>query len=118
MQVHIREWVVPFQVGVLEHEKGHPQPLIWTIQLAVRDPGKAEESLENTYDYSKVVRVVESLQQHPHTLLLETLAERLADSLLRDPEVFERRVRIEKKAILPAAKGIGIERVFLANLKT
>ena len=103
-------------LGVHPHEKAAPQRVVIGVELAVRDEaapsGVGEDDLRRTVDYSVVVRAARAIAAEGHTLLVETLAERLALAALADPRVVRARVSVEKPdAFLEAASvGVSVER--------
>ena len=104
-------------LGVHPHEKAAPQRVVIGVELAVRDEaapsGVGEDDLRRTVDYSAVVRAARTIVAEGHTLLVETLAERLAVAALADPRVVRARVTVEKPdAFAEAASvGVSVERV-------
>jgi 7,8-dihydroneopterin aldolase/epimerase/oxygenase len=104
-------------LGVHPHEKAAPQRVVVGVELAVRDEaapaGVGEDDLRRTVDYATVVRAARAIVAEGHTLLVETLAERLALAVLADPRVARARVTVEKPDAFTdaAAVGVMVERV-------
>jgi dihydroneopterin aldolase len=59
-------------------------------------------------DYSAVVRAAQAAVAEGHTLLVETLAERIAVMALEDPRVVRARVTVEKPDAFPDAASVGV----------
>ena len=99
-------------LGVHPHEKAAPQRVVVGVELAVRDEaapsGVGEDDLRRTVDYSALVRAARSIVAEGHTLLVETLAERLAVAALADPRVVKARVSVEKPDAFAEAAGVGV----------
>ena len=99
-------------LGVHPHEKAAPQRVVVGVELAVRDEaapsGVGEDDLRRTVDYSAVVRAARSIVAEGHTLLVETLAERLALAALADPRVVRVRVSVEKPDAFEDAASVGV----------
>jgi dihydroneopterin aldolase len=74
--------------GVFEHERREGQTFVVDLLLAVDTrPAAASDDLKDTVDYGSVVdRVVSETSRDPVDLI-ETLAQRLADAVLREPAV-------------------------------
>ena len=99
-------------LGVHPHEKAAPQRVVVGVELAVRDEaapsGVGEDDLRRTVDYSAVVRAAGAIVAEGHTLLVETLAERLALAALADPRVVRARVTVEKPDAFAEAVSVGV----------
>lgn len=115
--VFVRGLEVRALLGVYPHEKAAPQRVVVGVELAVRDeaaPSRVgEDDLRRTVDYGAVVRAVKAIAAEGHTLLVETLAEKIAEAALVDPRVLRARVSVEKPDAFPdvAAVGVLVERV-------
>jgi len=90
--------------GVLAHEHVSRQPFEVDVVMEadLRDAG-ASDALADTVDYDAVFRAVEAIVTGPHVDLIETLAERIAASVLSaHARVTAVSVRVRKpKAPLP-----------------
>ena len=99
-------------LGVHPHEKAAPQRVVVGVELAVRDEaapsGVGEDDLQRTVDYSALVRAARTIVAEGHTLLVETLAERLAVAALADPRVVRARVSVEKPDAFVEAASVGV----------
>ncbi len=99
-------------LGVHPHEKAAPQRVVVGVELAVRDEaapsGVGEDDLRRTVDYAAVVRAARTIVAEGHTLLVETLAERLALAALDDPRVVRARVTVEKPDAFAEAASVGV----------
>ncbi len=99
-------------LGVHPHEKAVPQRVVVGVELAVRDEaapsGVGEDDLRRTVDYSALVRAARTIVAEGHTLLVETLAERLAVAALADPRVVRARVSVEKPDAFVEAASVGV----------
>ncbi|HUS96599.1 MAG TPA: dihydroneopterin aldolase [Hyphomicrobiaceae bacterium] len=97
-------------VGIYEHERRARQPLVVSLGLTVFDDYDGHsDKIENVYDYDLAIEAIRSSVENGHINLLETLAERIAEACLSDPRVLSADVRIEKPAVLPACRSVGIE---------
>ena len=97
-------------VGVYEHERHVRQPLVVSLALSILDDydGRSDK-LGDVYDYDLAIGAIRNAVENGHINLLETLAERIASACLADARVVNVDVRVEKPAILPACRSIGIE---------
>lgn len=114
--VFVRGLVVEARLGVHPHEKAAPQRVILGIELAVEDDaapdGVGRDDLRRVVDYERTVEAARAAAAAGHTLLVETLAERIAESVLADSRVQRVRVTVEKPDAFAdvATVGVMIER--------
>ncbi len=71
--------------GVLPEEHDHPQPfeVDVVLELDLVEAGRTDD-LSATVDYGAVFEAARSIVEGPHVDLIETLAERIAASVLAD----------------------------------
>ncbi|WP_149538976.1 dihydroneopterin aldolase [Siccirubricoccus phaeus] len=114
--VFLRGLEMQARLGVHPHEKAAPQRVVVHVELAVEDESApdriGEDDLRRVVDYGRVVRAARATAAEGHTLLVETLAERIALAALQDPRVRRARVTVEKPDAYAdvAAVGVTIER--------
>jgi dihydroneopterin aldolase len=110
--VFVRGLELRASLGVHPHEKAAPQRVVVGVELAVRDEaapsGVGEDDLRRTVDYSAVVRAARTIVAEGHTLLVETLAERIAAAALADLRVVRARVTVEKPDAFAEAASVGV----------
>ncbi|MCL4767366.1 MAG: dihydroneopterin aldolase [Hyphomicrobiaceae bacterium] len=109
-RVFVRGLELIGSVGVYEHEHRYEQRIVVSLALEVQDgyDGTSDE-LSAVYDYDLAIRAVKVAIGSGHFNLIETLAERIAQSCLADRRVLKARVRLEKPDVLPSCAGVGIE---------
>ena len=96
-------------VGIFEVEKRYEQRIVVSVDLDVADDyDGVSDRLEAVVDYGRVVAAVRALVESAHFHLIETLAERIAESCLADARVHVARITIEKPDILPGCRSVGI----------
>lgn len=115
--VFLRDMILPARVGIYPHEHATAQRVRINVDLAVREappppPGHAmtvREELARVVDYEKLANQVRAIVGVEHVRLVETLAERIADSCLRDQRVRLARIRVEKLDVFADAAAAGVE---------
>lgn len=116
--VFLRDMVLHASIGVHAFEHAARQRIRINIDLAVDDDGarplsrpapQHRDELARVVDYEAVANAVRAIVGSGHVKLVETLAERLAESCLADPRVRIVRIRVEKLDILPDAASVGVE---------
>ena len=110
--VFVRGLALQARLGVYPHEKAAPQRVIIGVELAVEDEAApasvGADDLRRVVDYERVVRAARAAASDGHTLLVETLAERIAAAALADPRVLRARVSVEKPDAFPDAATVGV----------
>lgn len=115
--VFVRGLALQARLGVHPHEKAAPQRVVIGVELAVEDEAApasvGPDDMRRVVDYERVVKAARAAAASGHTLLVETLAERIAAAALADPRVLRARVMVEKPDAFPdaASVGVAIERV-------
>jgi dihydroneopterin aldolase len=69
----------------------------------------ANDDLAQALDYAKVSEAVQAFAQDARFELVETFAERLAATLMKDFTIAWLRLRVTKPGAVPAARGVGVE---------
>ncbi len=113
--VFLRDMVLAASIGVHAFEHQAPQRIRVNIDLAIDDDRlevsslAGRDDLSRVVDYEKVADGVRAIVGSRHVRLVETLAERLAESCLLDTRVRLVRVRVEKLDIFADTASVGVE---------
>jgi 7,8-dihydroneopterin aldolase/epimerase/oxygenase len=125
--VFLRDLLLPASIGVHPHEHAAPQRIRINVDLGVEDDGAralsrpsvgrpgvgrpivGRDVLRRVVDYEGVADAVRAIVAAGHVMLVETLAERIAESCLADPRVHLARVRVEKLDVFADAASAGVE---------
>ena len=109
LNVFVRGLRLEAEIGVNADEFGRRQPLIIDAEIALIPPERCEH-IGETVNYELVVQRAQAIAAAGHVRLIETFAQRLAESLLAEPAAARVRVRIEKpQALAPHAEAAGVE---------
>jgi 7,8-dihydroneopterin aldolase/epimerase/oxygenase len=111
-RMFIRDLTLAASIGVHAHERGAAQRVCINVELAVLDdgaqnlsrPAVGADDLARVVDYEAIVNRISGLVQ-----LVETLAERLAETCLLDARVRRVLVRVEKLDVFADAAAVGVE---------
>jgi dihydroneopterin aldolase len=108
-RVFVQDLELMASVGIFEIEKRYQQRVLVSLDLDVVDgyDGRSDR-LEDVFDYGAVVVAVRAIVDSDHFHLIETLAERIAQSCLSDARVKRVRVAVEKPDIIPGCRSVGI----------
>jgi dihydroneopterin aldolase/D-erythro-7,8-dihydroneopterin triphosphate epimerase len=97
-------------VGVNEDERHRKQDIVAQIVLYtdLRPAGRTD-ALEDTVDYKILKKEILALAERSHFLLIEALAESIADICLRHDRVEQVAVTIEKPGALRYARTVAVK---------
>ncbi len=97
------------RVGVPEAEREQPQRIVIDIELSLdlKEAGRSD-SMTQTLDYAAVAERAKQICASKPFLLVEALAESIADALLLEFRPKELRLRARKFSV-PGAASVGVE---------
>ena len=119
--VFLRDMVLPASIGVYAHERTAKQRVRINVDMGVTEDGAAgqgaglsrsgvgRDDLGRVVDYEVVARSVRAAVGFGHVMLVETLAERLAEICLADDRVEVVRIRVEKLDVFDDLASVGVE---------
>ncbi|MBI1388340.1 MAG: dihydroneopterin aldolase [bacterium] len=109
MKIRIKNLRVPASVGVHAWEKDAVQTLVINVELEF-DGGAAASSdrLKDAVDYQEITRRLVEETRRAHVHLLEALADRLLDLLMKDERVASAAIEIDKPGALALAESVSV----------
>ena len=113
--VFVRDLVLQASIGIYPHEHASRQRVRINIDLGVTDEtalamlAVGADELSRVVDYEKIAQAARTIVGDGHTRLVETLAEKIAESCLSDTRVKSVCVRVEKLDIFVDAVSAGVE---------
>lgn len=98
-------------IGVLDHERVTPQPLVIDLRLETNciTAAAATDSLAQTIDYAAIAQDVETFCVTTKAKLVETLAEGIAAHLLERDAIQGVHISVAKPDALKLAASVGVE---------
>jgi len=106
-------------VGVYAEEQGVTQKVAFTVEARLSPQVHSiDDAMVEVPSYADIIDMIVALARGGHINLVETFAERIAESCLADPRIVAVRVRLEKlergpprgvEIIRPASKAAGRE---------
>ena len=110
-RISLRDHVIAVDIGAFQTERGHPQSLRFNVVVEVQPlVGPVEHDVDRILSYDRVAEAIAQELQDERLNLLETLAERVADRILGEPQAVRVFVRIEKLDRGPGDLGVEIVR--------
>lgn len=110
-RISVRDHVVEVEIGAFQAERGTTQRICFNIVVEVQPlTGPIDDDVDRILSYDKVTEAIAHGLAEERLNLLETLAARVADRILLEPQAVRAFVRIEKLDRGPGALGVEIVR--------
>ncbi|HSF64224.1 MAG TPA: dihydroneopterin aldolase [Paracoccaceae bacterium] len=110
-RISLRDHVVEADIGAFQKERGHKQRLRFNVVVEVRPVTEPlEDDVDRILSYDRITEAIDAELSAERLNLLETLAERVAERVLAEPQAMRAFVRIEKLDVGPYALGVEIVR--------
>ncbi|BAL27063.1 dihydroneopterin aldolase [Azoarcus sp. KH32C] len=107
--IFLRGLRVEALIGVYEHERHAPQPLVIDLELGLTHSRACfSDNLNDAVDYGAVVAAVRRHAMLNRCELLEAFAQNVADTLLDDFELLSVAVHVSKPGIFDVADSVGV----------
>ena len=110
-RISLRDYVVEVEIGAFQQERGHLQRVRFNIVVEVSPlTGPIDDDVDRILSYDRVTEAIHVELGAERINLLETLAARVAERILQEPQAERVFVRIEKLDRGPFALGVEIVR--------
>jgi len=110
-RISVRNHTVEVEIGAFQAERGVTQRISFNIVVEVQPlSGPIDDDVDRILSYDRVTEAIATELAVERLALLETLAERVAERILLEPQAMRVFVRIEKLDRGPAALGVEIVR--------
>ncbi|GLS88891.1 diguanylate cyclase [Cypionkella aquatica] len=110
-RISLRDHIVEVDIGAFQKERGHTQRVLFDIVVEVRPAAQPlNDDVDLILSYDTLTEAVAAELAAERLNLLETLAERLAERILAEPQAMRVFVRIQKLDVGPYKLGVEIVR--------
>lgn len=110
-RISLRDHVVEVDIGAFQKERGHKQRILFNVVVEVRPVQQPlNDDVDRILSYDRITEAIATELAAERLNLLETLAERVAERILAEPQAMRAFVRIEKLDIGPYKLGVEIVR--------
>lgn len=110
-RISVRDHVVEADIGAFQQERGQSQRLRFNVVVEVRSQASPlADDVDRILSYDRITEAIAAELADERLNLLETLAERVAERVLAEPQAMRVFVRIEKLDRGPGALGVEIVR--------
>jgi len=110
-RISVRDHIVEVDIGAFQAERGTTQRICFNIVVEV-EPVSAplDDDVDRILSYDRVTEAIAHELSEERLNLLETLADRIAERILQEPQAVRAFVRVEKLDRGPGALGVEIVR--------
>ena len=109
-RIFLRDHIVEVDIGAFQQERGKTQRVCFNVVVEVRPINRISDDVDRILSYDKVTEAIAAEVAEERLNLLETLADRIAERILLEPQALRVFVRIEKLDRGPGALGVEIVR--------
>ena len=110
-RISLRDHIVEVEIGAFQAERGVTQRVCFNVVVEVQPlTGPIDDDVDRILSYDRVTEAIAAELADERLNLLETLAERVADRILLEPQAIKAFVRIEKLDRGPGKLGVEIVR--------
>lgn len=110
-RISLRDHIVEVEIGAFQAERGTTQRVRFNVVVEVLPfKGQVDDDVDRILSYDRVTEAIAHELEAERLNLLETLAERIAERILLEPQTLRTFVRIEKIDRGPGALGVEIVR--------
>lgn len=110
-RISLRDHIVEVEIGAFQAERGVRQRVCFNVVVEVRpQTAEIDDDVDRILSYDRVTEAIAFELAAERVNLLETLAERIAERILLEPQAMRTFVRIEKLDRGPGALGVEIVR--------
>ncbi|MFW2587630.1 dihydroneopterin aldolase [Sagittula sp. SSi028] len=110
-RISLRDHIVEVEIGAFQAERGTKQRIQFNVVVEVAPfTGALDDDVDRILSYDRVTEAIAFELAAERLNLLETLAERVAERILLEPQALRAFVRIEKLDRGPGALGVEIVR--------
>lgn len=115
-RISLRDYLVEAEIGAFQAERGNLQRLLFNVVVELRPhPAPLEDDVDRILSYDRITEAIAAELAADRLNLLETLAERVAERVLTEPQAMRVFIRIEKLDRGPGALGVEIARARAAT---
>lgn len=108
--IFVNDLMLDAELGVYAHEKNIHQPLRVNMIAKIKDiPDTSNEKIDNVVCYNEISIIIKKIVGSGHTILLETLAEKILLECFKNNRIETIKIRLEKLDAIDDAESAGIE---------
>ena len=110
-RISLRDHIVEVEIGAFQQERGTRQRIQFNVVVEVRpQPQPLDDDVDKILSYDRITEAIAAELAAERLNLLETVAERVAERILAEPQAMRAFVRVEKLDRGPGKLGVEIVR--------
>jgi dihydroneopterin aldolase len=109
-RILVRDFVLEMNIGAYEFEHSKPQRVRFNVEADVRRTQHVPRDMRDVFSYDIIMDIITTLAGEGHVILVEAMAEQVAQRILQYPQILGVCVRVEKLDLGPGAVGVEISR--------
>lgn len=107
--IYLTDLKIDTVIGIFEWERRVRQTVSLDLEMSTDVTRAAQtDSIDDALDYKAVAKAVIEFVQKSDFQLVETLAERVAELIIRDFNVASVRLRVNKRGAIRGARDVGV----------
>lgn len=112
--LHIDSLTLNAFVGIFDHEKQNPQPLVISVKANATPPTDlTADTYEHVPCYKTMVDNITHVLNQRHYELVETICHTIAKLCLQDPRILSVWVKVTKPNAIKTCQSVGVEMTFV-----
>jgi (5-formylfuran-3-yl)methyl phosphate synthase len=108
--IFVRDFPASADLGAYKREHGSPQRVVFNVEALVKRPAARADDMRAVFSYDVILDAIRLVTGRGHVNFIETIAEDVAEIVLKDARVRRVRVRAEKLDVIEGAVGVEIVR--------
>lgn len=110
-KIFVNNFVKDVEIGAYQSERGHTQKIRFNVVLEVLEPTKdLQDDVDRVLSYEIILDSINLCLLKQRYNLLETLAEKIAETCLLNTRVYTVHIKVEKLDKIPGTMGISLFR--------
>lgn len=109
-RIFVHDLVLPVQIGAYDYETGQTQNVRFNVDADVRRVAHDAHDMRHIVSYDVIRDAIAIILARGHIAMVETLADEIAQTVLKDARVVRVFVRVEKLDVIAGSVGVAIER--------
>ena len=108
-KIFISDFVKDIEIGAYQSERGRTQRVRFNVVLEVGESNtEIQDDVDNVLSYEIILEAINFWLERQRFNLLETLAEKIAETCLQNESVHSASIKIEKLDKIPGTMGVSI----------
>ena len=109
-KIFLEGLIIPCKIGIFDWERKIKQRIVIDLEIPTNVRKAARrDSIADATDYKQIAKHIIRFVSESEFFLIETLAERLSESIFKKFKIKKLRLRVSKPQAIRGSKNVGIE---------